>query len=106
MNTEDRAYLEVLKRPPLSIADEWLIARLEDETKEVLRLMVLATEYSDERITAEIRCKELEAENSILRGLSQKATIDRGSFAEYTTDSISTSEKTRATLAETEEKEN
>ena len=57
--------------------------------------------------TTEARCKELEAENSILRGLSQKATIDRGSFAEYAegTDTIVTSEKTHAALAETEPKE-
>ena len=54
--------------------------------------------------TTEARCKELEAENSILRGLSQKATIDRGSFAEYATDSIVTSEETLTALAKMQEK--
>ena len=43
------------------------------------------------------------AEESIWRGLSQKATIDRGSFARYATETITTSEATKAALAESQE---
>ena len=45
MNAEDRAYLEVLKRPPLSIADEWLIIMLEKEEAENRRLREAIEEH-------------------------------------------------------------
>lgn len=48
MNAEDRVYLEVLKTPPLSVADNWLIFRLEAEAGEVERLREEVAYQTDE----------------------------------------------------------
>ena len=39
--------------------------------------------------------QEIEARRSLERGLKQKGTIDRGSFAQYATETVTTSKETK-----------